>query len=98
MCDARSWFFWFNSDPAFHGIAQMAVTQAEFPQALTHDCFLDLSELLYASPPELVGMDDYGPIPDALRLRILTVLGRPIKTLADANRQLAINNLTPVAP
>lgn len=98
ICDSRSWFFWFNTDAAFHGVAQMAVTQVEFPAALTKDCFLDLSELLCASPQELAGKDDYGPIPDPLRQRILQALSTPIRTLADANRHLAITNLTPQNP
>jgi hypothetical protein len=72
----------------------LEVKQSEFPKALTKDCFLDLSSFLYAPPQDLSSKKDFGPLPDALRSRILEALSQPIKLLHNTNRELALRNLS----
>jgi hypothetical protein len=92
ICDRRSFFFWFNSNAAFHGIGQMVIGATEHP-AITKACFLDLSSVKGASAPELAAAQDRGPISPALAMRILTELANPISTLPEFHRQLALQNL-----
>ena len=88
-----NWFFWFNSDAAFHGHGQVLVKNAEHP-AITKDCYLDLSGVRAASYEELKGAVDRGIIGVPLRTRILVVLQNPIEPLPDAHRNIALANLT----
>lgn len=94
FCSERNWLFWFNTAPRFHGHGQMAVAQTDFPQVLTRDCYLDLSQVCAASPQERSVANDRGMTPSPLLEKLLLALGDPIATLPDVNRKLALENLT----
>lgn len=92
FCAEKRFFFWFNSTPSRHGIAQLAVAANEHP-AITKDCFLDLSGIRVFQPNEISANDDRGPISTALRARIVAELSNPIKLLPEAHRLRALGNL-----
>jgi hypothetical protein len=93
FCPERHWVFWFNSEARIHGIGQLPVKQTEHPNGLTKDCFLDLSSVKALLPGEIAGIEDKGPVPEALRIRILDALSSEIDLLPNANRLLALGNL-----
>jgi hypothetical protein len=92
ICDKSKFFFWFNSEAAFHDHGQLAIAAGEHP-AITKACFLDLSGVKGISPQELKGIQDRGPISESLSTKILTALAAPIDLLPSAHKNLAIQNL-----
>ena len=92
ICDQKGWFFWFNSEPAFHGHGQLAISVGEHP-AITQACFLDLSGLRAATDEELGPDTERDLISSSLRKRILGALAAPIKLLPEVHRRLALTNL-----
>jgi hypothetical protein len=94
FCPEKKWFFWFNSEPAFHGIGQLAIQQNEHPKALQKDCYLDLSSVKAASDEELKGCEDRAGMPPELAKKILAALSVDIKLLPEAQRLLAFKNLS----
>lgn len=93
FCSERRWVFFFNSNPCFHGIAQLEVEPGEHNTALTKPCFLNLSETLCLSLDEVKNARDTGIISAASRDRVVAVLANPIKTLPGAQRALALEKL-----
>ena len=93
FCDQRNFLFWFNSEAAYHGIAQMQVAAGEAP-AITKDCFLDLSGAKGISEAEIAAANHRGPISDAFAARISAILSEPVATLPESHRQLALKNLS----
>jgi len=93
FCAERRWVFFFNSNPCFHGIAQLQVEAKDHEEALTKACYLNLSETLCTSLDEAKSARDTGIISASLRDRIVAILANPIKTLPDAQRSLALANL-----
>jgi len=92
ICDARRWFFWFNTKPSFHNIGQFKI-QANAHPAISHECFLDLSSIKTASAAEITNSVDRGPISPFLRDIIKAELSTPIKRLPEAHRLHALSVL-----
>ena len=92
VCASSHFFFWFNSSPARHGIAQILIAAGEH-HAITKDCYLDLSGVRVFTPNDIKPGDSRGPVSAALKARILAALSSPIKLLPEAHRQLALANL-----
>jgi hypothetical protein len=92
FCDKRNWVFFFNSKPKFHRIAQLEMETADHPRALTKRCFLDLSEVLLMSAPEVASALEREPISDALLNRVIAALDQPIDTLTPMHQELALGN------
>lgn len=92
ICDKKNFFFWFNSEAAFHGQGQLPISAGEHG-AITKDCFLDLSGVKGISETELASAKDRGPISDALSARIIQMLKDPIDTLSEVHKTLALTNL-----
>lgn len=89
ICDKRNWFFWFNTDRRFHGIGQLPIA-ANAHRQITHDCFLDLSGVKFASASEVASAADKGAINVGLRNEIKVALSSPIKRLPEAHRLHAL--------
>lgn len=79
FCAEKNWCFWFNSDPRFHGHGQIAVTSAEHAAALVKDCTLSLADVFAISSQELVTAEDKGATPNALLVRLVSVLKTQLK-------------------
>lgn len=96
VCGANNYCFWFNTDARYHGHGQLAVAPADHPSAITHNCFLDLSQIKAMDAAEIADAHsrDRGPISEAFRAKILAALAAPIKTLPDVQRNLAIANFS----
>lgn len=77
---ADNLFVWFTSKPARHGHGQVPCAKGDH-EALSRDCFLDLSRVTRFSPAELETTQHRGPISDGLRDRILQALEHGVKTL-----------------
>jgi hypothetical protein len=92
FCNQKNWVFFFNSNPRFHGIAQLEMEPADHPRALTKRCFLDLSQVLAMSPPEVANASDRDPVSDALLDRVIAALEQPINTLSPVHQELALKN------
>lgn len=93
FCAQKNWCFWFNSDPRFHGIAQLQVAQSEHPNALSKDCYLDLSSVKAIGESDLQKATSLGPVPEPLLQRIVNELSNSIDMLPDEQRMLALSNL-----
>lgn len=93
ICGNQNWVFWFNSNPSFHGQGQLAVGPADYPAALTKNCYLDLSSVKAVSPSEVGAAADRGPISPAFGAKIKAALAQPNALLPPAHKALVIANL-----
>ena len=95
VCNNRNWVLWFNTKAAFHGLGQLAVGKADHPNAITRDCFLDLSAVKGSSPQELIdaAKNDRGPMSATLKEKILNALQTPIPLLPDFQRSVILECL-----
>lgn len=93
ICGETPYFFWVNTDPRPHGIAQIPL-RAGISNGIMHDSHADLSDLKRASERDLARARDHGIMSDEMRALIVSGLQQPIRTLAEHYRQLALNNLT----
>jgi hypothetical protein len=92
ICEREALFVWFNTEEALHGIGQLPCSASDH-DALTHDCFLDLSRVTTFPPFELNTARDRGPISDELRGAIVEIVETGIKTLPGRFAELIIQNL-----
>ncbi|HEY7548902.1 MAG TPA: hypothetical protein VH913_05210 [Hyphomicrobiaceae bacterium] len=92
FCDQRSLFFFINTKAALLAEAQVALAAADHP-ALTHDCFLDLSQAVTFPPQHLAAAQDRGPISADLTRRVRTALEAGIKTLPKQHLAWALQTL-----
>ena len=94
VCAADNLFFWFNTNPARHGVGQLPLDKDDH-HYLTHDCFLDCSrvttfpshELDEAKPISLISKDLASKIADFLN-------DEQPKTLSAKQLALFIENLS----
>jgi hypothetical protein len=80
FCDQRSLFFFINTKAGIPAEAQIALTAADHP-ALSHDCYLDLSQAVTFPPQHLASAQDRGPISADLTHKVRAVLEAGVKTL-----------------
>ena len=93
ICPIRHWFFWINSEPRFHGIAQIAVRPADHPSAIVKPCYLDLSSIKTFGQSDLASARDTGVLSGSLRGTVVAALRSPIKNLPDIHRLAGLNAL-----
>ena len=93
VCAARNWVFWFNKAPRSHGIGQMPVAPDEFRPVLTIPSWLDLSSVKAMDDSEIRRAADRGPLPAALRARVMAELGVSNRLLPAAHQAIALANL-----
>jgi hypothetical protein len=93
VCDTREWFFWINSDAAFHSIGQVPL-EACCHRAISHESFLDLSGVKKFTPIELAGARDRGPVSAELLALIRTSLSTPISLLPETQRAYVLSALS----
>jgi hypothetical protein len=92
VCAQSPYFFWVNSHPRVHGIAQVALATG-ISNGINHDSYADLSGVKTAAPHDLARARDFGPMSqDALAL-IKAGLQQPNRMLPEAHRALALANL-----
>jgi hypothetical protein len=96
ISERASRFFWFNSLPNFHGIAQLPIRAGEHG-ACSKSCYLDLSTVWTVDPADLVAAKDRGPISASLCARIIPILSAKISMLSDIQREMALRNLSAFA-
>lgn len=96
VCATAPYFFWVNSDPRSHGVAQVPLANGS-TAGIVKDCYADLSSFKMASPADLATARDFGPLDPSVLALLLAELASPIDTLSEAKRLLALANLTPPA-
>jgi hypothetical protein len=92
-----SWILWFNSDPRFHGIAQMPIKKGDH-KVCVKDCYLDLSAVQIVRAEEAKIAIDEGAISEALLRKLLAGLNQPNRLITKFQRDIIIGNLTPLLP
>lgn len=81
------YFVWFNSEPPHHGVGQLPCGESDH-NALSKECFLDLSRITFFGEAEVSTARDRGPVSDELRDRILAVIDAGIETLPPRHAQI----------
>lgn len=98
ICADSNLFFWINTNPRRHGIAQFPLTSDDHGR-LNRDCFLDCSRVTTFGDIELSGAQDHGCISTELASKIVEYLeNNPPKTLPPVHMRLAIENLSSLHP
>jgi len=92
VCAERPLFFWVNSNPRIHGIAQVPLA-ANITNGILHDSHADLSGVKTAAPFDLDRARDFGPISEAALALIKAALQQSNRMLPEAHRLLALANL-----
>lgn len=92
FCAEQPLFFWVNSLPKRHGVAQLPIERAICP-TLNYDSILDLSGAKTGSVRDLATARDAGTMSNEMKLKVLAELETPIQLLPDAHRLLALQNL-----
>lgn len=95
VCGVSDLFLWINTKPRSHGIGQFRLRPSDHPEALTHECNLDCSQVTTFLPHELRASQHRGLISKDLARRIVQFLtDSPPKTLAPRHLKLIVENLS----
>ncbi len=92
ICNKDHYFFWFNSNPNVPPIDQLAIKAGEH-QAISKDCFLDISNIKSFPQSNLDTAKARGPISASMKARLLAALEAIPEQLPARHRQLALKNL-----
>jgi len=91
VCVSPGQVIWLNTDARRHGDGQLQVREDEHT-TLTHDCYLDCSEVKHVPTADLPNMRDMGKMNPTLLLKIKMLFNSgSIKTMP-RKRQKAIAN------
>jgi hypothetical protein len=80
VCDQQNLFFWFNTKPSPRGVGQLLCEPTDH-NALTHQCYLDLSRVTTLLPLEINAAQDRGTITKTFADKAIEALNAGVKTL-----------------
>lgn len=86
-------FVWFNTSPQSHGIGQLPCS-ADDHDALTRDCYLDLSRVTTFLFDEIASAESRGPLSDEMKGRICELISAGIETLPPRFARIILENLS----